>query len=83
MHARSKLEIVAATDSVYAALVDDKLAVKLGHDNWSPSGDGWKVSVSGDQWVRVDAGVRVSEGEEKEEEDRKQHVVRSGRALVR
>jgi hypothetical protein len=33
--------------------------------------------------VRVDAGVRVSEGEEKEEEDRKQHVVRSGRALVR
>ena len=50
VHARSKLEIVAATDSVYAALVDDKLAVKLGHDNWSPSGDGWKVSVSGDQW---------------------------------
>ena len=50
VHARSKLEIVAATDSVYAALVDDKLAVKLGHDNWSPSGDGWKVSVSGYQW---------------------------------
>ena len=24
--------------------------------------------------VRVDAGVRVSEGEEKEEEDRKQHA---------
>ena len=50
IHARSKLEIVAATDSVYAALVGDKLAMKMGHDGWTPSGDGWIVAVSGDGW---------------------------------
>ena len=50
IHARSKLEIVAATDSVYAALVGDKLAMKMGNDGWKPSGDGWNVAVSGDGW---------------------------------
>ena len=50
IHSRSKLEIVAATDQVYAALVDDALAVKLGHDGWSPSGEGWNKAVDGDGW---------------------------------
>ena len=50
IHSRSKLEIVAATDSVYAALVGNRLAVKLGNDGWSPSGDGWNQTVSGDGW---------------------------------
>ena len=50
IHSRSKLEIVAATDQVYAALVGDRLAVKLGHDGWSPSGEGWQQAVSGDAW---------------------------------
>ena len=50
VHARSKLEIVAATDSVYAALVGDKLAMKMGNDGWTPSGDSWAVAVSGDGW---------------------------------
>ena len=36
--------------SVYAALVGDKLAMKMGNDCWTPSGDGWAVAVSGDGW---------------------------------
>ena len=50
IHARSKLEIVAATDQVYAALVGENLAVKLGNDGWSPSGGGWNVAASGNEW---------------------------------
>ena len=49
IHSRSKLEIVAATDNVYAAHVGDRLAVKLGGD-WSPTGGGWEQAVSGDRW---------------------------------
>jgi alpha-amylase len=49
IHSRSKLEIVAATDSLYAAHVGDRLAVKLGGD-WSPSGGGWEAVASGDGW---------------------------------
>jgi alpha-amylase len=49
IHSRSKLEIVAATDNLYAAHVGDRLAVKLGGD-WAPSGAGWEKAVSGDGW---------------------------------
>jgi alpha-amylase len=49
IHSRSKLDIVAATDSLYAAHVGDRLAVKLGGD-WSPSGGGWEAVASGDGW---------------------------------
>jgi len=49
IHSRSKLEIVEARDNLYAALVGDRLAVKLGGD-WSPSGGGWSAAVSGDGW---------------------------------
>jgi alpha-amylase len=47
VHSRSKLKIVAATDGLYAATIDDKMAVKLGHDHWSPAGDDW-THVCGD-----------------------------------
>ena len=50
LHSRSKLEIVAATDRLYAVMVDGKLAVKMGGENWSPGGDGWDVAASGSQW---------------------------------
>lgn len=47
--------IVAADDgALYAAIVDDKLAVKLGPAPWDP-GDGWTVAVDGQDmaaWTR-------------------------------
>ena len=51
VHSRSKLEIVAATDQVYAALVGTRLAVRLGNDGWTPPGDGWAEAVHGDGWI--------------------------------
>ena len=50
IHSRSKLQIVAATDGLYAAVVDGKVAVKLGGDNWSPAGDGWERVAGDHDW---------------------------------
>lgn len=51
VHSRSKLQIVAATDGLYAAIIDGKMAVKLGRDHWSPTGDGWKHVAGEHDWT--------------------------------
>ncbi len=43
----STLNIVAASNNLYAAIIDNKVAMKLGSDNWSPSGTGWTLKLSG------------------------------------
>ena len=47
----STLNIVAATNNLYAAIIDDKVAMKLGFDNWSPSGTGWTLKISGNNFA--------------------------------
>jgi len=50
----SSVDIKEAKPGLYAAVVDAKVAVKLGSADWSP-GDGWKVAVDGDKfavWVK-------------------------------
>ena len=47
----STLNIVAATNNLYAAIIDDKVAMKLGSDNWSPSGTGWTLKISGNNFA--------------------------------
>ncbi len=43
---------------MYAAIVDDKLAVKIGRGDWSPSSTGvdvgqkaWKIACNGQNWA--------------------------------
>jgi alpha-amylase len=51
----SVVNIVAADGAKYAAVVDEKVAVKIGPGSWSP-GHGWKVRVDGSDfavWVRL------------------------------
>ncbi len=50
IHSRSKLEIIAATDGLYAAVIDKKVAIKLGGDSWSPQGDGWSHVCGEHDW---------------------------------
>ena len=50
IHSRSKLEIIAATDGLYAAVIDKKVAIKLGGDSWSPQGDGWSHVCGDHDW---------------------------------
>lgn len=55
----SNLNIVAATNNLYAAIIDDKVAMKLGSDNWSPSGTGWILKISGTGFAIWDKGTVV------------------------
>ncbi|PKB18915.1 starch-binding protein [Flavobacterium sp. 5] len=55
----STLNIVAATNNLYAAIIDDKVAMKLGSDSWSPSGTGWTLKLSGTGFAIWDKGVVV------------------------
>ena len=54
IHAGSAVDIKAAGKNLYAAIVDGRLAVKLGSASWSP-GWGWQPAVDGDRiavWIR-------------------------------
>jgi hypothetical protein len=55
----SNLNIVAATNNLYAAIIDDKVALKLGSDNWSPSGSGWTLKLSGNGFAIWSKGTIV------------------------
>jgi alpha-amylase len=54
VHSRSGVEIKEARDGLYAAVVDDRLAVQLGSRGWHPGG-GWRLALDGDRfavWAR-------------------------------
>ena len=55
----SNLNIVAASSNLYAAIIDDKVAMKLGSDNWTPSGTGWTLKISGNGFAIWSKGATV------------------------
>jgi alpha-amylase len=48
--ARSVVSIADFSDRHYAAIIDDKVAMRIGDDRYQP-GHGWKLAASGDRWV--------------------------------
>jgi alpha-amylase len=55
VHSRSSIEILEARKGLYAAIMDGRMAVKLGTQSWWP-GHGWQLGVDGDRfavWTRV------------------------------
>lgn len=51
----SSVSIAAATNGLYAAVIDNKVAMKIGPNAWSPSGSGWTMAASGNNyavWVK-------------------------------
>merc|ERR1719183_1797234 len=58
LHCRSEVVIKKAEKEVYGAVIDEKVAVKLGPGHFEPSGGGWKEAVSGNNfrvWERARA----------------------------
>ncbi|GAA5219019.1 glucan 1,4-alpha-maltotetraohydrolase domain-containing protein [Corallincola platygyrae] len=51
LHSDSSISIERAEQGLYAAYIGDKLAMKMGNKNWSPSGTGWSVTASGTDWA--------------------------------
>jgi alpha-amylase len=55
IHARSGVDIKEARQGLYAAIIDNKVAVKLGNQPWSP-GWGWQLAADGERfavWARA------------------------------
>jgi alpha-amylase len=54
IHSRSHVDIKEANRGLYAAIIDGKVAMKLGRRGWSPGG-GWHLALDGDRfavWLR-------------------------------
>jgi alpha-amylase len=51
LKSNSTLNIVAAQQNLYAAIIDNKVAMKLGSGSWSPSGSDWTIAASGTDWA--------------------------------
>jgi alpha-amylase len=51
VHSESRGRIAAAEGGLYAAVVDERLAVKLGGRDWSPPGRGWQLVASGERFA--------------------------------
>jgi len=54
LHSRSKVRVMAAKAELYAAVVDNKVAVKIGPRNWSPNqilSESFKLESSGHQYA--------------------------------
>jgi alpha-amylase len=56
IHARSFVEIKEARKGVYAAVIDARLAVKMGTYDWHPGG-GWQLVLDGDKFAVWTRGV--------------------------
>lgn len=51
IHSTSTLDIKAAQGNLYAAEIDDKVAMKIGPGSWSPSGNDWTLAASGTDYA--------------------------------
>ena len=60
----STVSVEAAQQGLYAAIIDDKVAVKIGPNNWSPSGGDWNVAASGNGYAVWTRGTVISPEED-------------------
>jgi len=56
LHSTSVVEIKAAQGNLYAAEIDGVVAMKIGPGNWSPSGSGWNLAASGNDYAIWEKG---------------------------
>ena len=51
IHSQSSVSIQRSEQGLYAAVIDGKVAIKLGGGNWSPSGTDWVMKASGNNYA--------------------------------
>lgn len=51
LHSRSVIKIIKASNSLYAAKIDDKLYMKLGPDKWHPRNKEYELATSGHEYA--------------------------------
>ena len=52
----SSVVIQAAETGLYAAIIDEKVAIKIGGNNWSPTGSQWTLAATGSGYAVWTAG---------------------------
>eukprot|EP01025_Chloroclados_australasicus_P036479 TRINITY_DN3719_c0_g3_i1.p1 TRINITY_DN3719_c0_g3~~TRINITY_DN3719_c0_g3_i1.p1 ORF type:complete len:698 (-),score=116.69 TRINITY_DN3719_c0_g3_i1:415-2508(-) len=58
IHFKSKVNVCLSESDTYAATIDDKIAVKIGHGNWSPNKSG--VNVGQKTWSLCASGANFA-----------------------
>lgn len=51
LHSRSSIKILEASAHVYAAMIEEKVCMKVGEGSWCPSGKEWKLATSGHRYA--------------------------------
>jgi hypothetical protein len=51
LHSRSRVEILEANNNVYAAMIDQKVCMKIGDGDWCPRGGEWELATSGQSYA--------------------------------
>uniref|UniRef100_A0A0C9RI29 Alpha-amylase n=1 Tax=Wollemia nobilis TaxID=56998 RepID=A0A0C9RI29_9CONI len=51
LHSRSSIRILEASSHVYAAIIGDKVCMKVGEGSWCPNGKEWKLATCGHRYA--------------------------------
>ncbi|XP_020261766.1 probable alpha-amylase 2 isoform X2 [Asparagus officinalis] len=51
IHSRSNVRILEAQPNLYAAIIEEKLCMKIGEGSWCPDGGEWKLATSGHNYA--------------------------------
>lgn len=51
IHSRSSIRILEAQPNVYAAVIDEKVSIKIGDGSWCPAGSEWTLATSGQRYA--------------------------------
>nr|GMD03787.1 probable alpha-amylase 2 [Ipomoea batatas] len=51
INSRSSIRILEAQPNVYAAIIGEKICVKIGDGSWCPAGAEWRLATSGHRYA--------------------------------
>jgi len=51
LHSRCAIEILEANSSVYAAMIGNKVCMKIGYGSWCPYGKEWQLATCGHNYA--------------------------------
>lgn len=51
LHSRSSIRILEANDVLYAAMIGERVCVKIGPGDWKPQGDEWELAAWGNEYA--------------------------------
>ncbi|KAL5984076.1 putative alpha-amylase 2 [Asimina triloba] len=72
IHSRSSIRILEGRSDLYAAIIDQKVCMKIGDGSWCPGGREWKIAASGHRYADSEPYFKL--------ENRQKHRTLNGEA---